>query len=741
MPQSQGPTIFFSVGEPSGDLHGANLIRQLQEQCPGIQAVGYGGPKMAGVGCQLHADLTALAVMWFARVLAHLHTFLGLIGRADRYFRQHKPDAVVLIDYPGFNWWIARRAKARGIPVFYYSPPQIWAWARWRVKKMRRFVDHVLCGLPFEEAWLRRHGCNATFVGHPFFDEVRRYPYDERFIEEHRGRPGPLVVILPGSRTQEVTHNLRWFLKAAAVIHEKVPGAYFALASFEQHQADIARPLVEQSGLPIEICVGKTPELMRLADCAMSVSGSVSLELLYHTTPTVILYWITPLAYLVQSFFRKVKYITLVNLLATDALEEKGAGEAGIRGQGSGVRGQGPVASGQWSVAGAKPQAADRKSDIPNPQSPNPQSPIPKSPNPQIPKSSPPNPRPDEALFPEYLTYEDKSAEIAGHIVGWLNDPASRAARVEALSALEAASGARRGVAPSRRLYPRCVEQAAAVTPPGVVSVLFAEPPRTEYDLTFGLFGFPVRVHPMFWLMTLMLGYNLGNPASVLIWVVAVFLSILVHELGHAAVMRAYGFRPWIVLYGMGGLTCRDSRDDFNSGFYARKYDWLEQILISVAGPAAGFLLAAVLVAAIFAAGYGRHCGFHDPFGLLPYVRLPCAVGGVVEPRFLCQCFLGIGESVAHLSVGRRTDRPRSFSEVQHSRRHSPIVGAVDVRRRRDGLVCDEPAGLDRRFFLRLSCLFEFHRDAILRRSQSVVRIVARGGSSDRAKKFFRKYQ
>ena len=377
MQPSKPPTIFFSVGEPSGDLHGANLIRQLQAQCPGLQAVGYGGPKMAEAGCHLHADLTALAVMWFARVLLNLHKFWDLGSRADRYFRHHKPDAVVLIDYPGFNWWIARRAKAHGIPVFYYSPPQIWAWARWRVKKMRRLVDHVLCGLPFEEAWLRRHGCNATFVGHPFFDEVRRYAYDEQFIAEHRSRPGPLVVILPGSRTQEVTHNLHWFLKAAGIIRAKVPDVRFALASFKPQQAQIAQQMVEAAGLPIEICVGKTPELMRLADCAMSVSGSVSLELLYHATPTVILYWIDRLAYLVQSFFRKVKYITLVNLLTTDGLECE-------------------------DLTPFDPMQADAH----------------------------------RVLFPEYLTYEDKSQQIADHIIDWLTNPAHRAARVEALEAL-----------------------------------------------------------------------------------------------------------------------------------------------------------------------------------------------------------------------------------------------------------------------------------------------------------------
>jgi lipid-A-disaccharide synthase len=391
MQPSKPLTIFFSAGEPSGDLHGANLIRQLRQRHPGIQTVGYGGPKMAEAGCQLHADLTALAVMWFARALLNLHKFWDLASRADRYFRHQKPDAVVLIDYPGFNWWIARRAKAHGIPVFYYMPPQIWAWARWRVKKMRRLTDHVLCGLPFEEQWFAKNGCNATFVGHPFFDEVRRYPYDERFIERHRELAGPLVAILPGSRTQEVTNNLRWFLKAAALVHRKVPQARFAVASFKPRQAEIARRLVEQSGLPAEVCLGKTPELMRLADCAMAVSGSVSLELLYHAVPTVILYWISRLAFFVQGFFRKVKYITLVNLLA---------GEEGVGGQGPGARGKGSGFGVQGS--GNRDQGSDG------------------------------------VLFPEYLTYEDKSAQIAGHIVEWLMDPAKRSARVEALAALRA---------------------------------------------------------------------------------------------------------------------------------------------------------------------------------------------------------------------------------------------------------------------------------------------------------------
>jgi lipid-A-disaccharide synthase len=382
MPAHPRPTVFFSAGEPSGDLHGANLIRQLQARCHGFQAIGYGGPAMAAAGCRLHADLTALAVMWFARVLLNLHKFWALVVQADKCFQHQRPDAVVLIDYPGLNWWIARRAKAHGIPVFYYAPPQIWAWAQWRVRKMRRLADHVLCCLPFEEEWFRQRGCNATFVGHPFFDEARRHELDEPLVARLRQQAGPLVTILPGSRTQEVTHNFRWFVKAAAHVRAAVPEVRFAVAAFKPHQAEIARQQVSGSGLPIEVFAGKTPELIHAADCCMAVSGSVSLELLYHAKPSVILYWISRPALFVQQFFRKVKYITLVNLLAADELFPDDLT---------------PFDPGQ--------EGADR------------------------------------VLFPEYLTCEDKSAQIARHVVGWLTDRPARERLIARLMSLKAQVG------------------------------------------------------------------------------------------------------------------------------------------------------------------------------------------------------------------------------------------------------------------------------------------------------------
>lgn len=370
--------IFFSVGEPSGDLHGANLIRELRRQRPDCELVGYGGPRMAAAGCMLHEDLTKLAVMWFARVLLNIHKFWDLASRADRYFRHHRPDAVVLIDYPGFNWWIARRAKAHGIPVFYYGAPQLWAWAGWRIRKMRRFVDHVLCKLPFEEAWYRDRGCNATYVGHPYFDQLRAEQLDAAFIASQRWPDRSLVAILPGSRTQEVENNFRTFLQAARIVHERVPGVRFAVAAFKPSQAELVRAQIGGDSLPIDIYVGRTAELIYSADCAMAVSGSVSLELLYHTTPTVILYKISRVAFFVQRFFRKVRYITLVNLLTSSDLFPKRVG------------------------------VYDRA-----------------------------NPADASVLMPEYLTWQDKSPQVAGHVIEWLTDSPARESRVRELAALK----------------------------------------------------------------------------------------------------------------------------------------------------------------------------------------------------------------------------------------------------------------------------------------------------------------
>jgi lipid-A-disaccharide synthase len=310
--------VFFSVGEPSGDLHGANLIRELRKAEPGVECVGYGGPKMAAAGCELYEDLTELSFMWLLGVAGNLGKYWSLARRANVCFRHRRPDALVMIDYPGFNWWMAWRAKVYGIPVFYYGTPQLWAWAAWRVRKMRRLVNHALCKLPFEEAWLRQRGCHATYVGHPYFDQLHAQRLDTRFIAEFTDPDRPLVTILPGSRTQEVVDNVESFVRAACLVKSRVPQARFAIAAFDKRRAESAVGFVRQAGFPIEIHIGRTQELMHLATCCMACSGSVSLELLFHEKPTVIHYKISRWAFELQKYGRQGKYITLVNLLAAD---------------------------------------------------------------------------------------------------------------------------------------------------------------------------------------------------------------------------------------------------------------------------------------------------------------------------------------------------------------------------------------------------------------------------------------
>lgn len=361
--------VFFSVGEPSGDLHGANLIRALKDRYPNIECVGYGGPKMQSAGCDLHFDLTRLAVMWFLRVLLNYRTFKNLVTRAEKWFIANKPDAVVLIDYPGFNWHIAKAAKRAGIPVVYYGAPQLWAWAAWRIKKMKRYVDHVLCKLPFEADWYAQRGCKAVFVGHPYFDELAAQQPDEALIENLSAGPERLVGILPGSRTQEVLANLPWFIRAAGHIARQAPDVKFAIASFNEAQAELARKILkkEQRELPantqIEVYVSKTTEILTASYSCMACSGSVSLELLYHQKPSVILYYISRGAMRVQSWFRRARYITLVNLLA----------------------------------------AEDRFMD-------------------RYELYDPDSPEAEPIPFPEYLTCDDRARDIAAHLVTWLSD-------------------------------------------------------------------------------------------------------------------------------------------------------------------------------------------------------------------------------------------------------------------------------------------------------------------------------
>ncbi len=314
--------VFFSAGEPSGDQHAARLIHALHQQCPDVQACGLGGPAMRAAGCELLAQLTDYAVMGFFRVLPLLHKFHRLYRQTERHFRHTPPDVVVLVDFPGFNWWVARAAHRHGIPVVYYMPPQLWAWAGWRVRRMHRYMTRVLSGLEFETDWYRRHGVDARFVGHPFFDHVATTPLDESFRAVWHTPSLRNIALLPGSRRQEVLANWPTLQAAAEALHRRFPDTRFLVACYrDEHRRHCeAQSRRTAEPLPIHFFVGKTSEVIDASVCAIQVSGSVSLELLARRTPGVVTYRVNRLYHWVGRQVIRCRFLSLPNLMSDEEL-------------------------------------------------------------------------------------------------------------------------------------------------------------------------------------------------------------------------------------------------------------------------------------------------------------------------------------------------------------------------------------------------------------------------------------
>jgi lipid-A-disaccharide synthase len=311
--------LFLSAGEPSGDLHGANLIRSLLAQQPDAHITGLGGPLMQAAGAQLLYPLTDLAVMGLPQVIRNFPTFTRVGALTVRHIRTTKPDAVVMIDYPGFHFEVAKRIRDYGVPTYFFVPPQIWAWKQWRVRTVRKCFTAVLSALPFEDDWYRSRHVNTHYIGHPYFDELARQKLDPAFMAEQRARPGTRIAILPGSRNREIIANAEMQLASARKIHAARPDTRFLVAAFNARQADAVQAQLP-AGVPIEVHVGRTPEIIELAEACVAVSGSVSLELMFRAKPTVVVFRIGRYAMWLMRRLVKVKYMSLVNLLAGEAI-------------------------------------------------------------------------------------------------------------------------------------------------------------------------------------------------------------------------------------------------------------------------------------------------------------------------------------------------------------------------------------------------------------------------------------
>jgi lipid-A-disaccharide synthase len=315
--------VFISAGEPSGDLHGSNLIGSLKQLDSTITFSGLGGERMiaAGITPLVHVkDLSVVGLLKVAERFFDLSHYLDLVRR---HFMKNRPDVVVLIDFPGFNWWVATRAREFGIPVIYFVPPQLWAWGGWRVAKMKKLIDKVLCNFEFEKQWFHARGVNAELVGHPYFDELINRQIDTDLVHAIKSKGSPVIGILPGSRGQELHQNLGSQLQAATIIHKKFPSAHFHVACLHQRHADLVREKTRSESLaeiPITIHSGTTKEVISASDCTISVSGSVSLELLQAAVPSVILYQASRPMIVLAKWLMKCRFISLPNLIADKEL-------------------------------------------------------------------------------------------------------------------------------------------------------------------------------------------------------------------------------------------------------------------------------------------------------------------------------------------------------------------------------------------------------------------------------------
>ena len=283
--------MFVSAGEASGDLHAAALLRAVRRRAPEAEILALGGPRMQAAGARLLADTTHFGIMGVAPLLGGVSHYLDCLSRADRVLASCRPDLAIVLDCPGFHFLLGSRLRARRIPVLWYIPPQVWAWAPWRAKKLARRFTHVACVLPHEKDYFEASGVPATYVGHPAVDHLRTHEADEAFMAGLRPAPdAPLVALLPGSRRQEVRGILRRQLDVARALADADTRCTFVCALVEAAHRPWAEEAIAEAGLPVRIVLGRTHEVQQSADLALAKSGTTTLELLYYGTPMMVFY-------------------------------------------------------------------------------------------------------------------------------------------------------------------------------------------------------------------------------------------------------------------------------------------------------------------------------------------------------------------------------------------------------------------------------------------------------------------
>ena len=303
---------YIIAGEASGDLHSSNLMRSILKKDPSAEFRFWGGDLMMEVaGFSPVKHYKELAFMGFLEVAKNLGTILKNIKFCKEDLKNHQPDVLILVDYPGFNLRIAEFAKSLGIKVVYYISPQLWAWKEGRVKKIQKYVDEMLVILPFEKEFYKKHHVDAHFVGHPLLDAIVDLPEMdvEKFKKEHSLNEKEIIALLPGSREQEVEKMLAIMLSVRSFF----PNYQFVIAGAPSLPKEFYQKYVDQN---VHFVSNKTYDLLRISKAALVTSGTATLEAALLNIPEVVCYRSSKISYEIgKRVVKDLKYISLVNLI------------------------------------------------------------------------------------------------------------------------------------------------------------------------------------------------------------------------------------------------------------------------------------------------------------------------------------------------------------------------------------------------------------------------------------------
>lgn len=311
------PKILISCGEPSGDLYAGALTAELRRQDPAADVVGLGGEHLRAGGGRLLDEYRGLAVTGLVEALRVLPRSVGTYRRLVTAARVERPDVFVAIDFPDFNFRVARRVKRFGVPVIYYIPPQLWAWRAGRMRELQAFADRVLVIFPFEEDLYRRAGVPVEFVGHPLVDLARATTPRSQFLERLGLDPQePVVALLPGSRPNEVARILPVLWGAASVVRGVVPRAQFVIARAPHLDDGLFEHDPVFVGIKPIIVTAETDDVLAAADVVVTASGTATVQTAIHGVPMVVVYKLSRLTYAIGRRFVHVSTYAMANLIA-----------------------------------------------------------------------------------------------------------------------------------------------------------------------------------------------------------------------------------------------------------------------------------------------------------------------------------------------------------------------------------------------------------------------------------------